>query len=147
MAKEQYDTDNGADLLHMLVKSPKQVKTRLRQKLISNSVIAHAYTFIDNTAEAVIFSQVSFCQSMAFIATANNKIVIFEDCNLHGKVNFFGANPISVIFRNCRMREMPQNGRSGNAVIETVDCQMLSAGNNYTSFIYKLPLQDPSSCN
>lgn len=137
---------NEGGLVNRLITSPKQAKTRISKRAIKNSIIAHAYTFIDSDVEAVVFSQVSFCENLTFIATAKNKVIIFEDCTFHKGIYLYGNAQTHVIFRGCRLRE-DVNADKCHTQLDMIGCTHLAPNQNYYSFIDMLALQEASACN
>lgn len=132
-------------IMNRLITSPKQVRSRLTLSVIQNSIIANGYNHIDSNAEEIIFSKVSFCDSCTLTATAQNKLIIFEECNFHGMVCFYGNTNTMIVIRDSSFRE--------NITVSTmvspefIDCDIIEPNQHYISFLPDSHMRAQDICN
>lgn len=132
--------------VNKLITSPKQVKLRVTRNVLKNCIIANGYNCIDNDAEEIIFTQVSFCGDFTHIAAPKNKLIVFEDCTFHGKINFYGNGTSGIVLRDCRLEGKVHVATAKNQEPILINCRSLD-GSRYTSFITDMNMQDESLCN
>ena len=91
-------------MVNELIKTPKQVKTIARTSAVSDCVVAQPLHYAKGNVEELVFSRVSFCESVVLKSLMNNKLIIIEDCVFHKDVQLDCIKSVKIIIRNCHFK-------------------------------------------
>ena len=109
------------EIINELIKSPKQVKTIVKNSTVSDCVIIVPYTCAKSNVEEIIFYHVSFCDTFNLHSLPSNKMIILEDCIFHGVVHIEGIRNVKIIIKNCRFLAKLQINDQESGMIEFLD--------------------------
>ena len=105
-------------MVNELIKTPKQVKTIVKQSAVTDCVVAQPFPYSKGNVEEIIFSRMSFCEAFSLKSIVNNKVIIIEDCVFHKSVELDCIKNVKIIIRNCHFKENLQINNLETGMVE-----------------------------